>query len=417
LKWIGPMLAALGFLSVNATAAEAPEAIKIGTLYAASGTFASTSTTTLRGLQLWAEIVNADGGVYVKAFDKKLPVQLIAYDDQSNTGTAATLYNRLITQDHVDMLVADMGSVMTSVGVPIAREHKQLFFNQTGTGANLFADDNPYMVLTSAQMSIPWAATLAGFLAQDGERLGIKRVALLYATNDFTLTQAKTVRSAIKDGGKDGGKMEIVYDSGVPTDTSNYVTIINTIAAKQPDAVISLAYPNADIAFLRAVEDAGASFPMIFTIYAGIENELLHKSVGANGVANVFTYVPPSVVENPVNFGMTLPQFKAAWDKRYAGDHMEFGFNALSGYDTGLILQKTLSAATSLDQLELRRAVFSLSGELKTLGGSFKLRADGAQLGMANLIGQIQKQADGSEKLVPVYPAAAKVAEPIYPRP
>ena len=407
------MLAVLGLISVNAAAAEAPDAIKIGTLYAASGTFASTSTTTLRGLQLWAEIVNADGGVYVKAFDKKLPVQLIAYDDQSNTGTAATLYNRLITQDHVDMLVADMGSVMTSVGVPIAREHKQLFFNQTGTGANLFSDDNPYMVLTSAQMSIPWAATLAGFLAQDGERLGIKRVALLYATNDFTLTQAKTVRASIKDG----GKMEIVYDSGVPTDTSNYVTIINTIAAKQPDAVISLAYPNADIAFLRAVEDAGVSFPMIFTIYAGIENELLHKSVGANGVANVFTYVPPSVVENPVNFGMTLPQFKAAWDKRYAGDHMEFGFNALSGYDTGLILQKTLSAATSLDQLELRHAVFSLSGELKTLGGSFKLRADGAQEGMANLIGQIQKQPDGSEKLVPVYPDASKVAEPIYPRP
>src|ERR1700712_2251939 len=144
------MLAVLGLISINAVAAEAPDAIKIGTLYAASGTFASTSTTTLRGLQLWAEIVNADGGVYVKAFDKKLPVQLIAYDDQSNTGTAATLYNRLITQDHVDMLVADMGSVMTSVGVPIAREHKQLFFNQTGTGANLFADDNPYMVLTSA---------------------------------------------------------------------------------------------------------------------------------------------------------------------------------------------------------------------------------------------------------------------------
>ncbi len=411
--WLGLLLLPACILVSAARAAEVPDAIRIGTLYAGSGTFASTSTTTLRGLQLWVETANAAGGVYVKAFDRKLPVKLIAYDDQSNTGTAASLYNRLITQDHVDLLVADMGSVMTSVGVPIAREHKQLFFNQTGTGANLFSAENPYMVLTSAQMSIPWATTLADFLAADGVKLGIRRVALLYATNDFTLTQANTVRAAIKEG----GKMEIVSDSGVPTDTSNYVTIVNTLAAKKPDVVISLAYPNADIAFLRAVEDAGASFPMIFTIYAGIENELLHKSVGASGVLNVFTYVPPSLFENPVNFGMTLPQFKAAWDKRYAGEHMEFGFNSLSGYDTGLILEKTLSAATSLDQLELRRAVFSLSGELKTLGGSFRLRADGAQLGMSNLIGQIQKQPDGSEKLVPIFPDDRKAAEAIYPRP
>ena len=395
-----------------AHAADAPDAIKIGTLYATSGTFANTSTTTYRGLQLWAELQNAAGGVYVKAFHKKLPVKLIAYDDQSDTGTAAALYNRLITQDHVDLLVADMGSVLASVGVPIAREHKQLFFNQTGTGANLFAADNPYTLLISAQMSVPWASTLSGFLASDGVKLGVKKVALLYATNDFTLTQANTIRAAIKAS----GKMEIVFDSGVPTATSNYVTLVNNIAAHQPDAVINLAYPGADIAFLRAVQDAGASFKMLFTIYAGIENELVHHAVGDAGVLNTLTYLPPSLHENTVNFGMALPAFRAAWDKRYANEHMEFGFNALSGYNTGLVLEKTLSVATSLDQLELRRAVFSQSGQLKTLAGSFELRADGAQLGLANLIGQIQKQADGTLKLVPVYPAADAAAKTIYPR-
>lgn len=406
------LVAATFGLADFAHAADAPDAIKIGTLYATSGTFANTSTTTYRGLQLWAELQNADGGVYVKAFDKKLPVKLIAYDDQSDTGTAAALYNRLITQDHVDMLVADMGSVLTSVGVPIAREHKQMFFNQSGTGANLFSPDNPYIALISSQMSVPWASTLCNFLASDGVKLGIKKVALLYATNDFTLTQANTVRAAIKAS----GKMEIVFDSGVPTGTSNYVTLVNNIAAREPDAVINLAYPGADIAFLRAVQDAGASFKMLFTIYAGIENELVHHAVGDAGVLNTFTYVPPSLHENPVNFGMTLPAYRAAWDKRYANEHMEFGFNALSGYDSGLVLQQTLAAANSLDQLELRRALFTLSGKLKTLGGSFELRDDGAQLGMANLIGQIQKQADGSLKLVPVYPADEAVAKAIYPR-
>jgi len=34
----------------------------------------------------------------LKAFDKKIPLKLVAYDDQSSTATAATLYNQLITR-------------------------------------------------------------------------------------------------------------------------------------------------------------------------------------------------------------------------------------------------------------------------------------------------------------------------------
>ena len=87
------------------------------------------------GLRRGVEKRNAGGGVYVKPHDKKTPIKLVAYDDQSNTATAATLYNQLITQDKVDILVADSGSVLTSVAVPIAREHKMLLIDQTGTGA------------------------------------------------------------------------------------------------------------------------------------------------------------------------------------------------------------------------------------------------------------------------------------------
>ena len=72
----------------------APTEIKIGTLYASSGRFASISLPVYSSLKMWVDLKNADGGVYVKAFDKKLPVKLIAYDDQSNTATASTLYDQ-----------------------------------------------------------------------------------------------------------------------------------------------------------------------------------------------------------------------------------------------------------------------------------------------------------------------------------
>ena len=98
-KVTGAALAASLALAGAAFAADAPAEIKIGTLYASSGRYASISMPVYSALKLWAEQKNADGGVYVKAFDKKLPVKLVAYDDQSNTATASTLYNQLITQD------------------------------------------------------------------------------------------------------------------------------------------------------------------------------------------------------------------------------------------------------------------------------------------------------------------------------
>src|SRR6201993_1256035 len=147
LKMTGAMLVAGLTFAAPAMAADAPAEIKIGTLYASSGRYASISMPVFNGLKLWAEQKNADGGVYVKAFDKKIPLKLVAYDDQSNTATAATLYNQLITQDKVDILIADSGSVLTSVAVPIARDHKMLLIDQTGTGAALFTAANPYSVL------------------------------------------------------------------------------------------------------------------------------------------------------------------------------------------------------------------------------------------------------------------------------
>jgi branched-chain amino acid transport system substrate-binding protein len=133
LKMTGAVLAAGLTFSGPAFAADAPAEIKIGTLYASSGRYASISMPVYSALKLWIDQKNADGGAYVKAFDKKIPVKLVAYDDQSNTATASTLYNQLITQDKVDLLVADSGSVLTAPAVAIARDHKMFLFDQTGT--------------------------------------------------------------------------------------------------------------------------------------------------------------------------------------------------------------------------------------------------------------------------------------------
>lgn len=401
-------------LAATAIAADAPSEIKIGTLFASSGRYASISMPVHSGLKLWVEQKNADGGIYVKAFDKKLPIKLVAYDDQSNTATASTLYNQLITQDKVDILVADSGSVLTAPAVAIARDRKMFLFDQTGTGASFFTKDNPYVALMADPVSTIWPKPIADFLIHDGPGLGIKKVAILYSTNEFTGTQATAVRNFLKES---GAPIEIVYDQGVPTETTNYTVIINNIRAAQPDAVIHLGYAPNDIAFLRNVQDVGVKFKMLFCIYPGLETELLEKNVGNKGLEHVFTYVPPSELAYEPNFGMKLSEFRAAWDKKYTDGKVEFGFNSVAGYTTALVIEKALSEATSLDQLELRRAVFSLSGKLKTLDGTFALDETGGQVGELTPLGQLAIDEHDHLKFVTVYPHEVASGKPIYPRP
>ncbi|MGO9397720.1 MAG: amino acid ABC transporter substrate-binding protein [Xanthobacteraceae bacterium] len=397
-----------------AQAADAPAEIKLGTLYASSGRFASISMPVHDGLKLWIDQKNADGGVYVKAFDKKIPLKLVAYDDQSSTATAATLYNQLITQDKVDILIADSGSVLTSVAVPIARDHKMLLIDQTGTGANFFTSDNPYIALMADPVSSVWPKPLADFLTHDGPSLGIKRVAMLYATNDFTGTQATTIRKLIKES---NSGVELVFDEGVPTETSNYTVLLNNIRASNPDAVLHLGYASNDIAFLRNVQDSGIKFKFLFSIYPGVETELLERNLGSKPLDYLFTYVTALDQDYKSEFGMSLKQYRDAWEKKYAGAKVEFGFNSIAGYTTGLVLDKALSVATSLDQLELRKAIFSLSGNLKTLDGTFELDSNGGQIGEFTPIGQFVPGADGHLKLVTVWPHDVADGKPIYPRP
>jgi len=266
----------------------------------------------------------------------------------------------------------------------------------------------------SDPVSSIWPKYIADFITKDGPGLGIKRVALLYSTNDFTGTQANAVRKFIKES---GAPVELVYDNGVPTNTSSYTVIINNIKAATPDAVIALGYPNNDISFLRNLQDSGTKFKWLFAIYPGLETELLEKNVGEKGLQYVYTYVPSSVIEYKAEFGMSLPEFRKAWNTKYPGSKVEFGFNSVAGYTTGLVLERTLAATESLDQLELRKAIFNLSGKLKTIDGTFQLDETGAQVGEITPLGQIVPDGKGGIKFVVVYPHEVATGKPVYPAP
>jgi branched-chain amino acid transport system substrate-binding protein len=112
-----------------------------------------------------------------------------------------------------------------------------------------------------------------------------------------------------------------------------------------------------------------------------------------------------------------MANFRKAWDEKYNSGKVEFGFNSVAGYTTALVIEKTLSVAGSLDQMELRKAVFSLSGQLKTLDGTFALDEMGGQVGELTPLGQLELDDHGHIKFVSIYPHETATGKPVYPRP
>jgi branched-chain amino acid transport system substrate-binding protein len=391
--------------AASPSAAEPPSVITIGTLYASSGPFAVSSEAEYFGLQYWANNVNKDGGVFVKAFDKKIPVRIVAYDDQSSTATARTLYNQLITQDKVDILVSDFGSVLTSVAVPLAAEHHMLLIDPTGSGAAFFTKKTDYLADVSIPSSGIWPIPLGKFLLHKN----IKRVAVLYDANDFDASQANTLKSVLAKGG-----VMPVYFGAVPTSESNYFVLLHTIAARQPDAVIELGYPDNDIAFLRALANSGLHFKMTFTIFPGQLNELLTKNVGRKVLAYTYTYpTPPLVKYTEVTYGPNTDQFVAAFE---AADHQAPNFLDAAGYNTGLIVQDMLGTASKFTQVGFHSALMDMSGKTTTLLGKFEINSHGAQLGELLPVAQLVPE-NGVNKIVVVYPKAKATGEAVYPAP
>lgn len=77
-------LAVILFISTTSMAGEIPKEIHIGATVSQSGHFSSEIGPFERLMKARADIVNADGGIMVKSYNKKLPVKFTIYDERSD---------------------------------------------------------------------------------------------------------------------------------------------------------------------------------------------------------------------------------------------------------------------------------------------------------------------------------------------
>ena len=112
---------ALAGLSVTPTIAQ-QDVITFGAALSLTGKTSTEGRLVKEGYDLYVQHINERGGF--KVGNKNYRVAIKYYDDQSDANTSAKLYERLITEDGIKLLLGPYSSGITFAASPVAEKYQ-----------------------------------------------------------------------------------------------------------------------------------------------------------------------------------------------------------------------------------------------------------------------------------------------------
>jgi ABC-type branched-subunit amino acid transport system substrate-binding protein len=191
---------ALGLL-VAPLVADAQPPIRIGASLSQTGVYATQGQNLLRGYQLCVKHTNGKGGVLGRQ------LELVVYDDVSDPATAVRLYEKLITQDKVDLVLGPWISTITD---PVA------------DATSIYTKGRKFIF----SMLSPAEITLEGLIDQAAKK-GLKT---LLNTDDLG---QRSVTQRASELAKEKG-LQAVFTDAYPLGTTDFSAILTRVRAANP---------------------------------------------------------------------------------------------------------------------------------------------------------------------------------------
>lgn len=243
------------FVAGNPSWSQAPPpTIKIGATLAVTGPFSPEwGPTFLQFMREWEKIVNEEGGVLVSDFGRKLPIQLIIYDDESNPDKAVELYEKLGAVDQVHVFLGPSTSPITLRASTVAeRMHIPMVAAEANDTA-LFTRGFKWFVGVLEPGSW-WAEHYFNMLSASNRagRTNFKSVALVISTPAHT----RDVGAGAAEYARKAG-LQVLGVEVVPFGTVDYSAILVKFRALNPDLVFLSLWPPEVTAFLKQASELG----------------------------------------------------------------------------------------------------------------------------------------------------------------
>jgi len=252
--------------------------------------------------ETWVPMVNAEGGIYVEEYGKKLPIELLIYDDKTDVGTMVRLTEKLILEDKVDFLWPACGTSFIFAQAPVANKYGYVLVTAEG-GATTIKDALPSLPYTFVTLSFSdWyqIPVLADLLAAKGA----KSAYIMYIADLHGIEYSGVAGIELPNKG-----IDIRGIKSVPPDIKDLSPVLKEAAASEADVFCAFAYPDQIMPAIGTSMGVGFS-PKAWIGGPGVNFGFFHTAFGpaVEGVTG-FTSGSPKQTE----------ALKAMFDKLYTG--------------------------------------------------------------------------------------------------
>jgi branched-chain amino acid transport system substrate-binding protein len=308
--------------------------ILIGTSLSLTGDFSTDGQAFERGYEIWANDVNAHGGILGRK------VKLVILNDNSSPTTVDTNYTDLITVKHVDLTFGPFSSLLTAPAAEVAHRYGFAFVEGAGGSPLVFSEKLPNVfdvalpVANALDPLVNWLKSLPAAQRPTSAAYPI-------ANDPFTILQVQRAQGFLQQAG-----ISTSYSKIFPEEVPDFLPNANLVAGKKPQLVIlgSTAVPTV-ASFIKAFAQQHFN-PKIMLATAGPDQGAAFLSaVGGAAVANGV------MVPNLWYPGYVDPTSEAMvreYVAKYGGDASGVNADVAEAYSVGQITADAVKATGSL---------------------------------------------------------------------
>src|SRR5487761_1348029 len=374
--------------------------VKIGISLSLSGDFSADGIAFKQGYQLWANDVNAKGGL----LGHKVVLDIVS--DASDPTQVVTNYQKLISTDKENLTFGPTTSLLTLPAAKAVSRYGYAMIEGAGGAPSVFQAG----LHNVFDVALPVANSLAPFATWVSSLPKSKRptTAAYVTSNDpFTQPQIPVAQKIMVPAG-----IKTVYNKVFPAETTDYTPIADAVAAAKAQIVVlgSVDVPTVS-AFMQAFEQAHYN-PKVFIATGGPDQgSSFIKAVGASKADGVM--VPNSwygLSANPQSKAMV-----AAYIKKYGGTAAGVNGDVAEAYAVGQVAAAAVKATGGFDNAKIIKYLHS-GVVLTTVLGKTKFNALGMNPYMTAYT--FQWQGVTGNKFVQIAPAGdPNTVKAVFPKP
>lgn len=397
-RWVGLLLGLLlvaaGCGGQGGQAAEAggDAPIRIGISLPLTGDFADPGEGIRKGYELWAADVNEAGGLLGRQ------VELIILDDASDPDKAVADYERLITQENVDLVFGPFSSRLVIPTSAVAEREQMLFVQPAGASPEVFERGLQFLFYAAPATSERHGDLVAAYLIDLPEGQRPATAAYVSLDDPFAQPIADGVQEQLEAAG-----IETVVDETYPPEQTNFQPLAAQIADSDADVIIGGTQDVDAIGLVRALRELGYQ-PDLAMFSTGPTTPDFDEEVGgaAEGIVAPVGWSIDAQYESNVAF---VEGYREMFDEDPTED-------PANGYTVGQVVAQAVEAVGSVeDQAALRDYV--RANTFDTVVGPLGFDETGAPTGN-HLILQWQ---GGKTEIVLAPDEEAVTAEMVFPKP